>query len=173
MTKDKELKSGFKFETSILLLISFVIVLLDQLSKFLSDKSLNYGEPVQVFPGFDLLLAYNHGAAFSFLSDAGGWQRWFLISISLSISLVILIWLVRLPKTQKLMALSLMFILAGAVGNLYDRVAFGYVIDFISIYYGEYRFATFNIADSAVSVGAALMMVDIFQGEPKVSKIES
>lgn len=152
-----------------LLAISFVIVVLDQLSKFLCVAKLNYAEAVQVFPGFDLLLVQNRGAAFSFLSDAGGWQRWFLSIISIVISGVVLVWLVRLPKSQKLLALSLALILGGALGNLYDRLVLGYVIDFISIYYQEYRFATFNIADSAISIGAALMALDIFFGNKESS----
>ena len=141
---------------------ALVIVLLDRVTKFLSDKNLSEGSPVPVFPGFDLLLAYNTGAAFSFLGDAGGWQRWFLTAISFGVSIFIAIWLAKLPRSQKLLSIALVLILGGAVGNLYDRALAGYVIDFISVYFGQWRFATFNIADSAISVGAALMVLDIF-----------
>tara|TARA_R110000772_G_scaffold90923_21_gene187325 strand:- start:85 stop:633 length:549 start_codon:yes stop_codon:yes gene_type:complete len=159
------------FTTPALLSVSLLILLLDQLTKYLCDTFLNYGQPLTIFPGFDLLLAYNSGAAFSFLSEAGGWQRWVLMAFSSLISMLILVWLIRLPKHEKISALSLCLILGGALGNLYDRVFSGYVIDFISIYYGSYRFATFNIADSAVSVGAFLMIIDIFRAGSKLSKV--
>lgn len=158
------------FGSRALLSLSFIIVVLDQLSKYLCKTNLNYAEAVQVFPGFDLLLVHNTGAAFSFLSEAGGWQRWFLVAMSTLISGVVLVWLLRLPKSQKLAALSLAFILGGALGNLYDRFVLGYVIDFISVYYENYRFATFNIADSAVCIGAALMAWDILMGNPQELK---
>lgn len=162
-------KQNRLFTTPVLLSISVLIVLLDQLTKYLCDTFLNYGQARTVFPGFDLLLAYNSGAAFSFLSDAGGWQRWVLAAFSAGISLLILVWLVRMPKHDKLSALALCLILGGALGNLYDRVFSGYVIDFISIYYGPYRFATFNIADSAVCIGAFMMILDIFRSRPEES----
>src|SRR5690606_30388075 len=120
--------------------------------------------PSPVFPGFDLLLVHNTGAAFSFLSSAGGWQRWALTAISAVVSLVLLLWLWRLPPRQTLLGLALATILGGALGNLYDRWVLGYVIDFISLYYGQWRFATFNIADAAISVGAGLLALDVFLG---------
>ena len=138
-----------------------LVAVIDRLSKVISNANLVEGVPVQVFPGFDLLLAYNTGAAFSFLDDAGGWQRWFLTGISLGISIFITVWLTRIPRSQKLLGLSLALILGGALGNLYDRMLAGYVIDFISVYFRDYRFATFNIADAAISVGAALMVLDM------------
>ena len=141
------------------------IVICDQLSKYLSDTFLPYGQPQTVVPGFDLLLVYNRGAAFSFLDDAGGWQRWILAAVSLVVSVVISVWLWRLPARQKLLGLALALVLGGALGNLYDRLVLGYVIDFISLYYGEWRFATFNIADAAISCGAVLLALDIFVGE--------
>ena len=137
-----------------------LVVLLDQVSKLISDASLDYASAVSVFPGFDLLLVYNTGAAFSFLSDAGGWQRWMLTGISLVVSILVFIWLLKLPRHQTLLGLALAMILAGAVGNLIDRIYLGYVIDFISLYAGSYRFATFNIADAAISIGAALLVLD-------------
>jgi len=155
-----------EFRTSVLFSISFLIFILDQITKYLCNTYLNLGQPVTVFPGFDLLLAYNSGAAFSFLSDAGGWQRWLLTAFSSAISLLLVFWIFRLPKTEKLAALALCLILGGAWGNLYDRIFDGYVVDFISVYYKSYRFATFNIADSAVFLGACLMMLDIFRNRP-------
>ncbi len=151
-------------QISLFLLFSLAstIVVIDRATKLICDANLAMGIPVTVFPGFDLLLAYNTGAAFSFLDDAGGWQRWFLTGISLSISIFITVWLTRIPRSQRLLGIALALILGGALGNLYDRMLAGYVIDFISVYAGAYRFATFNIADSAVSVGAVLMVLDMF-----------
>ena len=164
MNKDKEKNSESAGTWSIysLLGISALIVILDRLSKYLSDTNLTEGVAVNVFPGFDLLLAYNRGASFSFLDDAGGWQRWLLTGISLGVSALITVWLIRLPKAQKLQALALALILGGALGNLYDRMMAGYVIDFISVYFMDARFAIFNIADAAISVGAGMMILDIF-----------
>lgn len=153
-----------KYGTGVFLSGSVFILLFDQLTKFLCNSHLSYAEPLQLFPGFDLLLVYNTGAAFSFLSDAGGLQRWMLAGISLLVSGVIIVWLIRLPKTDKLLAFALALILGGAIGNLVDRVFLGYVIDFISVYYREYRFATFNVADSAISIGAVLMALNILRG---------
>ncbi len=158
-----------QFRTSVLFSISFLIFILDQITKYLCNTYLNLGQPVTVFPGFDLLLAYNSGAAFSFLSDAGGWQRWLLTAFSSAISVLLIFWIHRLPKSEKLAALALCLILGGAWGNLYDRIFAGYVVDFISVYYKNYRFATFNIADSSVFVGACLMMLDIFRNRPALS----
>jgi signal peptidase II len=155
---------GQKIPGVFLLLIVVGIVVLDQLTKFQAVNTLELGERITVFTGFDLLRAHNYGAAFSFLNDAGGWQRWVLTGISLVASIILSTWLWRLPKTQKLLAVALAVLLAGALGNLIDRLLFGYVVDFISVYYADWRFATFNIADAAISVGAALLVLDIFIG---------
>ncbi len=158
-----------ELSTAMLLGISLLVVILDQLTKYLCNSMLSYGQPLTVFPGFDLLLAYNTGAAFSFLSDAGGWQRWFFTALSFGISLLILFWIVRLPKHEKLLAFALCLILGGAVGNLIDRVLQGYVVDFISLYFQQYRFATFNIADSAISIGAMLMVLEVIRAKPQAT----
>lgn len=150
---------------AMLLLMVATIVVLDQVTKYLCVTFLDYAVPHTVFPGFDLLLVHNTGAAFSFLSEAGGWQRWLLTGISAVVSIGIAVWLWRLPRNQMLLSLALVFILGGALGNLYDRWALGYVVDFISVYYGTWRFATFNIADAAISIGAVLMALDVFFGE--------
>jgi signal peptidase II len=138
------------------------VVVLDQLTKYLSNTQLTYNQPLTVVPGFDLLLVYNTGAAFSFLSDMGGWQRWILAGISLLVSLGIGVWLWRLPRQQVLLSLALALVLGGALGNLYDRIVLGHVIDFISVYFRDWRFATFNVADAAISIGAALLALDVF-----------
>jgi len=159
MTANTALKQN---NLALLFTLAGMVAVIDRVTKVVCDANLVLGAPVPVFPGFDLLLAYNTGAAFSFLDDAGGWQRWFLTGISLSISIFIIVWLTRIPRSQRLLGFALALILGGALGNLYDRLLIGYVIDFISVYAGEYRFATFNVADSAVSVGAALMVLDMF-----------
>lgn len=145
----------------LLFVLVAVLVVLDQYSKYLCTLFLEMGLPVPVFPGFDLLLAHNEGAAFSFLDDAGGWQRWLFAAISVVVSVVLTVWLWRLPRQQQLLGVALAFILGGALGNLIDRVLLGYVVDFISIYYADWRFATFNIADAAISCGAALLVLDV------------
>lgn len=149
-----------------------LIIALDQLTKLLCNARLTYGQPQTVFPGFDLLLAHNPGAAFSFLGDAGGWQRWLFTGISLVVSSVIFVWLLKLPRQHKLQALAMALILGGAVGNLIDRLYLGYVIDFISVYAGSYRFATFNIADAGISVGAALLILDVLMDGKKRKREE-
>src|SRR5690554_1662933 len=142
MRNEAVAKKGFSL--LLLLLLTVFIVLLDQFTKALSVSGLQYAVPHTVFPGFDLLLVHNNGAAFSFLDSAGGWQRWILTGVSFVVSVIILVWLWRLPRDQKLLAFALAMILGGALGNLYDRAVLGYVVDFISVYYGEWRFATFN-----------------------------
>lgn len=170
MTTDKSMpgeasgKQGFRLLS--MLLLAAVIVVLDQITKAFAVSALDYAVPQAVFPGFDLLLVHNPGAAFSFFSQAGGMQRWILAGVAAGASVFITVWLTRVPKTQLLLGVALACILGGALGNLYDRVVLGYVIDFISVYYGEWRFATFNVADMALNVGAGLMVLDILRGKP-------
>ena len=140
----------------------FLIFFLDQLTKQLIVERFYLSERLIILPVFDLIYVHNEGAAFSFLSDAGGWQRWFLSGVSILISLFLLAWLYRLPKTDKWLALALSLVLGGALGNVYDRLLLGYVVDFISVHYQGYRFPAFNIADSAISVGAFLLLVHMF-----------
>jgi signal peptidase II len=142
--------------------LALVLIVLDQYTKGLASGNLDYGRPVEVFSWFNLTLQHNSGAAFSFLSDAGGWQRYFFSIIAAVISVVLVIWLFRLQDKQWLLALSLALILGGALGNLWDRLALGYVVDFISVHYGGRYFPAFNIADSAISVGAACMLLESF-----------
>ncbi len=143
-------------------LLALVVILLDQFTKGLASSGLDYGRPVEVFSWFNLTLQHNTGAAFSFLSGAGGWQRWFFTAIAVVISTVLVVWLYRLERGHWLLALSLALILGGAIGNLWDRLALGYVVDFISVHYGGRYFPAFNVADSAITVGAACMLLDSF-----------
>ena len=142
--------------------LALVVIVLDQYTKSLATQELFYGRPVEVFSWFNLTLQHNTGAAFSFLSDAGGWQRYFFSVVAMLISLVLVVWLSRLPRNQWLLALSLGLILGGALGNLWDRLVLGYVVDFISVHYGGRYFPAFNLADSAITAGAACMLLDSF-----------
>jgi len=145
--------------------LALLVVVLDQYTKGLAQSALEYGRPQEVFSWFNLTLQYNTGAAFSFLSDAGGWQRYFFSVVAVVISAVLVVWLYRMPRQQRLLALALALILGGALGNVWDRLLLGHVVDFISVHYGGYYFPAFNIADSAISVGAALMIFDSLFGQ--------
>ncbi|CAH0993202.1 Lipoprotein signal peptidase [Sinobacterium norvegicum] len=143
--------------------LAAIVIILDQYSKFLASTELAYLRPVEITSWFNLMLAHNEGAAFSFLSDAGGWQRWFFTAIAAIVSVVIAVWLFRLPAQQTWLACSLALILGGAIGNLIDRAMLGYVVDFISVHYGGRYFPAFNIADSGICVGAAMLIIDSFR----------
>ncbi len=149
-------------KTSLLITIIIALIVLDQMTKQIAEVLLVYARPVEVLPFLDWTLLYNRGAAFSFLSDAGGWQRWFFLAISVVMSVVFAVWLSRTPKEQALMRYSLALIIAGAIGNLIDRAYLGHVIDFISVHWqNTHYFPAFNIADSAITIGTLLMMLDI------------
>jgi len=140
--------------------LALLVVVLDQITKLLADNLLAYGEPLAILPFFNLTLLYNPGAAFSFLSDASGWQRWFFVVISTAATVFLILWLRRLKSGHLLLAIALSLVLGGAVGNLIDRLWLGHVVDFIQLYYRGYYWPAFNIADSAISVGAALLIWD-------------
>ena len=139
---------------------SVLIVVIDQVTKVMAEQWLLFLQPVAVLPSFNLTLMYNTGAAFSFLADAGGWQRWLFIGLASLISVVLVIWVIRLGRDQRLQAAALVLVLGGAVGNLIDRILYGHVIDFIQLYYQQWYWPTFNIADAAISVGAVLLIID-------------
>ena len=144
--------------------LSAVVIALDLLSKWVAESSLGLYQQVPVIDGlFSFTLAYNPGAAFSFLSDAGGWQRWFFIVIAVGVSGMLLVWLSRLHRDKWLEAVALALILGGALGNLYDRIVHGHVVDFILVHWQQsWFFPAFNIADSAITVGAVLLIADMF-----------
>ncbi len=150
----------------LLFAIAFIVIVLDQLTKHLSVAYLEYLEVAPVTPFFYLTLRFNEGAAFSFLAGAGGWQRWFFAVLAFVISLVLIVWVTRIYRqkgnTQEALALSL--ILGGAIGNLYDRIVLGHVVDFIVLHYQKYEWPAFNIADSAICIGAVLLILDMFKG---------
>jgi signal peptidase II len=153
------------------LVIAAAVLLLDQLTKLWIMTDFVLGDSRYVSSFFNLVRAHNEGAAFSFLSDAGGWQRWFFTILSTVISLVIVVWLVRLPRQKILEAIALSLILGGALGNLYDRVTLGYVVDFLDFHWAGWHFAAFNVADMAISVGAGLIIIEaLFFADTTVSE---
>ncbi|WP_414979502.1 signal peptidase II [Congregibacter sp.] len=140
--------------------LALVVVAADQGTKWLASTELTYSVPVKVLSWFNLTLHHNEGAAFSFLADAGGWQRWFFATLALAVSAMIVFWLRDLNARQWQLSLALALVLGGALGNLVDRVHLGYVVDFVSVHYSGWYFPTFNVADAAISVGAFLIVVD-------------
>ena len=147
--------------------LSSLVVIFDQITKYLAEDMLIRHRPVNIVEGLNMTLVYNRGAAFSFLSNAGGWQRWFFMILSLGISIALVIWLRQLSKSEEgkrmFLVTGLALILGGAVGNLIDRTLYGHVIDFIDVYYKTHHWPAFNIADSAISLGAAFLIIDIFK----------
>ncbi len=142
--------------------LSVLSLLLDQASKLAVDGSMQLFESIPLLPYFNLTYVHNTGAAFSFLSDAGGWQRWLFAGLAVVMSGIIGLWLARLKQHETLMAVALALVLGGAIGNLIDRVAYGYVIDFLDVYYQDWHWPAFNIADSAICIGVALMLLESF-----------
>jgi len=143
--------------------ITALVIILDQTTKILADNLLQYHQPAPVIPLFNFTLMYNKGAAFSFLANAGGWQRWFFLGLATAVSIFIYSWLRKLKPQQVLQYTALALILGGAIGNLIDRAVHGYVIDFIDVYYNTHHWPAFNIADSAIFIGASLLIYDTFK----------
>lgn len=149
--------------------LSLVVIGLDQWTKWLAELKLNFHEPVAVIePILNWTLAYNYGAAFSFLADQGGWQKWFFAGLSLAMSLFLVWYLTRAPRQAKLLNVGLALILGGAIGNLIDRVRIGKVIDFIHVHYADvWHYPIFNVADIAICVGVAIVVIDMLFLEGK------
>jgi len=157
--------------------LSLLTIALDQLTKKIAEAELLLHQPVAIFPSFNFTLMYNKGAAFSFLSEAGGWQRIFFVSISAAVSIFLFFWLKQITRDEKqkhnqLLQIAIAFILGGAIGNLIDRALTGEVVDFIQVYYSTYYFPAFNIADSAITLGAGLLILDMLL-ESKRNKVKS
>jgi signal peptidase II len=146
------------------IVIAFLILILDLISKQWIFNHLDFGSALVITPFFNIVHFQNTGAAFSFLSEASGWQRYFFIFISL-IAIVIIIRLMRERLKQPLLCLALAFILGGAIGNLCDRSYYGFVIDFIYVHYEAYYWPAFNVADSFISIGVALILYDAFKNK--------
>ena len=139
--------------------VAGVVIVLDQWTKTLAQAHLAERGVVEVTPFFNLILAFNPGAAFSFLGTAGGWQRWFFVAVAVIVSIVLAVWLIRLDERESnWMRLGLSLILGGAIGNLWDRLVLGVVVDFIDLHWANHPWPAFNIADSAIVVGAVLLV---------------
>ncbi|GLR65130.1 signal peptidase II [Marinospirillum insulare] len=145
-------------------LIAVVVIGLDLATKAWVTSHFSYGQRLEVLPVFDLVLLHNTGAAFSFLAESSGWQRWFFVGIAVVASLIIWGWLNRLESHEKLTALALALILGGALGNLHDRFFYGYVVDFLAFHWQHSYFPAFNLADSAITLGAMLLIWGTFFG---------
>lgn len=143
-------------------LVALVALVLDQLTKLLVTSSFTYGDVQEITFYFNLVRVHNHGAAFSFLSDAGGWQRWALSAVAGIVSVGIIIWISRVPSNKFIERLALALILGGALGNLSDRLMLGYVVDFLDFHWSGLHFPAFNLADSCITLGAILLIVDSF-----------
>ena len=142
--------------------LSAVIVALDLFTKHLVQNAFAYGEHLTVTSFFDLVRYHNEGAAFSFLADAGGWQKWFFSGISV-VAIIVITYLIIKNANQKLFSLGLALVLGGAIGNLYDRVTLGYVVDFLYFHVNTFYWPAFNVADSAICVGVGALLLDSFK----------
>ena len=149
-----------RFSTSLILAI--IILILDFSTKRWVESELIYGEQIFLTNFFNLVLVFNTGAAFSFLSNESGWQRWLFSGVAICAAIVIT-YLLKKHTSEKLFCISLSFILGGALGNLWDRLALGYVVDFIDIHYSVYHWPAFNVADSAIFIGALCLIIESFK----------
>jgi signal peptidase II len=147
--------------------LSLLVLVIDQASKFYFEAKLEMFQQIVIIPDlFSWTLAYNTGAAFSFLADSSGWQRWLFALIAIVVSAVLVVWLKRLGRNDTWLAVALALVLGGALGNLYDRIALGHVIDFILVHWqNRWYFPAFNIADSAITVGAIMLALDMFKSK--------
>ena len=146
--------------------ISAIVVVLDLYTKHLIQNAFAYGEQLTVTSFFDLVRYHNEGAAFSFLADAGGWQKWFFSGVSM-VAVVVITYLIKKHQNQKLFCAGLALVLGGAIGNLYDRLTLGYVVDFLSFHINGLFWPAFNVADSAICVGVAFLLLDSFKFSSK------
>jgi signal peptidase II len=153
--------------------LALVLIILDQLTKYWANTSLEFMQPYAVMPNLNFTLIYNEGAAFSFLSDMGGWQRWFFAALAVGVSAGLVYWLSRLPKVWTAEVISINLILSGAIGNVIDRIWQGKVTDFIDFYIGTWHYATFNVADVAISIGAVLLIYSEFFVKKKTDSSNS
>lgn len=143
--------------------LAVLVVAIDLGTKAIASAMLTYGNPVPVIPMFNLTLLHNTGAAFSFLAGAAGWQRWFFVTLAVVVSAVLIVWLRKLQRYETWTAIAIVLILGGAIGNVYDRVVHGYVVDFIHVYWRNWHFPAFNLADTAITLGALMMIRDVFR----------
>lgn len=147
-----------------------MVIVLDQLTKYWAVNALSFGVPVAVMPNLNWTLTYNHGAAFSFLADMGGWQRWFFTALAAAVSAILYVWLKKLPNQLTVETIGINLVLGGAIGNVIDRVLEGRVTDFIDFYIGTWHYATFNVADVAITLGAGLLILSELVLKPRQEK---
>jgi len=140
--------------------VTALVIALDWFSKQRISEALELYRPREIFSWLNITLAHNYGAAFSFLSNAGGWQRGFFIVLGSVVSVVLLVWLLRLPRQEWRTGLGLALVLGGAIGNLVDRIQLGYVVDFVDVHFGGWHYPAFNVADSAITCGVILLLLD-------------
>ena len=159
MTEVKQ-KSGL-----IWLVLSLLLFAVDYMTKAVVVANMKLYESIEILPIFNFTYMHNYGAAFSFLSDAGGWQRWFFSGIAVVISLLLTYWLKKLPAKSWVLCSACSMIIGGAIGNLVDRLVHGYVVDFLHFYYQDWHYPAFNVADIAIVCGAGLLLLDAFTGE--------
>ena len=153
--------------------LALVVIVLDQWVKHLVVTRIPFQGSIELLPVLNLTHVYNPGAAFSFLADASGWQRWLFAGLALVVGIIIVIWLARLKaRSQWVLSCALSLVLGGAIGNVIDRLRLGHVVDFIHAHWGDADFPAFNVADMAISVGAALLLLDAFL-ETRRSKAQS
>lgn len=141
--------------------VSVLVIVLDQLTKFAITHNMNFGQSIEITSFFDLVLVYNPGAAFSFLAHHDGWQRWLFTVLAIAVSAWLAV-LLRRHSAERLLPLAFALIIGGALGNVIDRILFGAVIDFLYFHVGRHGFPAFNVADSAISIGVALMLWEQF-----------
>jgi signal peptidase II len=149
--------------------VALAVIVADHLTKFWVSSALDYQAFIPVLPFFSLVLVHNTGAAFSFLADAGGWQRWFFVAVGV-IATVVIVRLLKRHAHETRLAFALALVLGGALGNVIDRVVLGHVVDFLYFHYKSFAWPAFNVADSAITVGAALLIWDSLRGKHAASK---
>ena len=149
--------------------VSAVVLVLDQWTKSMASSALELYVPNKITEFFNLTLMHNKGVAFSFLANQSGWQRYFITVVASLIVLWLLYWLIKNTRSQKLQNVALVLVIGGALGNIWDRVILGYVVDFVELHYQGYYWPAFNVADAAISVGAVLLIIDAFKNKDENS----
>jgi signal peptidase II len=150
--------------------LALLIIAIDQVTKYWAVSDLVLGVSVPVMPNLNMTLVYNYGAAFSFLADMGGWQRWFFTGLAAVVTVILWLWLVKLPNRFTVEVLAINLVLGGAIGNVIDRVLAGRVTDFVDFYIGTWHYATFNVADMAITAGAVLLLWSELWLKPRRAK---
>ena len=146
--------------------LALVAIVIDQISKWFTVAYLEFGYPgIAVTPFFNLVHVYNPGAAFSFLADQGGWQRWFFAVLATAVTALLSVWMYKLPRTARWLPIAYALIIGGAIGNFIDRLVLGHVVDFLDFYVGSWHWPAFNLADSFIFIGAAMIIIDSFKKE--------